>query len=42
MLVGLYNGFGWLACGRILGFGARFGTYEIMTAYFKGFSSFLS
>ncbi|PON64658.1 Mitochondrial carrier domain containing protein [Trema orientale] len=32
---GLYSGFGWLALGRIFGFGARFGTYEIMTAYFK-------
>ncbi|KAM6592486.1 hypothetical protein CsatA_000189 [Cannabis sativa] len=32
---GLYNGFGWLALGRSLGVGARFGTYEIMAAYFK-------
>ncbi|KAK1440309.1 hypothetical protein QVD17_06134 [Tagetes erecta] len=32
---GLYNGFGWLAMGRILGVGARFGTYELLTAFYK-------
>ncbi|XP_076937018.1 uncharacterized protein LOC143604408 [Bidens hawaiensis] len=32
---GLYNGFGWLAIGRILGVGARFGTYELLTAFYK-------
>lgn len=32
---GLYSGFSWLACGRICGMGARFGTYEVITAYFK-------
>ncbi|CAL5378133.1 unnamed protein product [Camellia sinensis] len=34
---GLYSGFGWLMLGRILGAGARFGTYEILTAFYKGF-----
>lgn len=32
---GLYNGFGWLALGRISGVGARLGTYEILTAFYK-------
>lgn len=32
---GLYNGFGWLALGRIFGIGARFGTYELVTAFYK-------
>ncbi|XP_076936287.1 uncharacterized protein LOC143603361 [Bidens hawaiensis] len=32
---GLYNGFGWLAIGRIFGVGARFGTYELLTAFYK-------
>ncbi|KAJ0685123.1 putative transcription factor/ chromatin remodeling BED-type(Zn) family [Helianthus annuus] len=32
---GLYNGFGWLATGRMLGVGARFGTYELLTAFYK-------
>ncbi|XP_076960260.1 uncharacterized protein LOC143636579 isoform X2 [Bidens hawaiensis] len=32
---GLYNGFGWLAIGRIMGVGARFGTYELLTAFYK-------
>lgn len=32
---GLYGGFGWLALGRILGVGSRFGTYEIITAFYK-------
>ncbi|KAJ0455948.1 putative mitochondrial carrier domain superfamily [Helianthus annuus] len=31
----LYNGFGWLATGRMLGVGARFGTYELLTAFYK-------
>lgn len=35
---GLYSGFGWLAVGRTLGVGARFGIYEILTAFYKGFS----
>ncbi|RXH70009.1 hypothetical protein DVH24_007265 [Malus domestica] len=35
-VVGLYNGFLWLAAGRTLGLGARFGTYEILTAFYKG------
>ncbi|KAI4328160.1 hypothetical protein L6164_020539 [Bauhinia variegata] len=33
---GLYSGFGWLAAGRTLGLGARFGVYEILTAFYKG------
>ncbi|KAK7319386.1 hypothetical protein RJT34_04107 [Clitoria ternatea] len=32
---GLFNGFGWHAPGRILGLGARFGVYEILTAFYK-------
>ncbi|XP_023522692.1 mitochondrial arginine transporter BAC2 isoform X1 [Cucurbita pepo subsp. pepo] len=32
---GLYSGFGWLAFGRLFGLGARFGVYEIVTAYYK-------
>ncbi|GJT32087.1 mitochondrial arginine transporter BAC2 [Tanacetum coccineum] len=32
---GLYNGLGWLALGRIFGVGARFGTYELLTAFYK-------
>ncbi|GKC97433.1 substrate carrier protein, partial [Tanacetum coccineum] len=32
---GLYNGLGWLALGRISGVGARFGTYELLTAFYK-------
>lgn len=32
---GLYSGFGFLALGRIFGLGARFGTYEILTAFCK-------
>jgi hypothetical protein len=35
-IVGLYSGFGWLALGRIFGVGARFGIYEILTAFNKG------
>ncbi|CDY08284.1 BnaA05g13350D [Brassica napus] len=32
---GLYNGLGWLTLGRISGVGARFGVYEILTAFYK-------
>ncbi|XP_027347242.1 uncharacterized protein LOC113858705 isoform X2 [Abrus precatorius] len=32
---GLFNGFGWLALGRTFGLGARFGVYEILTAFYK-------
>jgi len=35
-MLGLYSGFGWLAVGRIFGLGARFGVYEILTAFYKG------
>lgn len=35
-LLGLYSGFGWSIFGRNLGIGARFGTYEILTAFYKG------
>jgi len=35
-VLGLYSGFGWLAVGRIFGLGARFGVYEILTAFYKG------
>lgn len=34
-LSGLYNGFGWSTMGKISGLGARFGTYEILTAFYK-------
>jgi hypothetical protein len=33
---GMFSGFGWLAFGRIFGLGARFGVYEILTAFCKG------
>jgi len=33
---GLYSGLGSLTLGRISGFGARFGVYEILTAFYKG------
>lgn len=36
---GLYSGVGWLILGRSLGLGARFGVYEIMTAFYKGMIS---
>ncbi|GFP87089.1 hypothetical protein PHJA_000852700, partial [Phtheirospermum japonicum] len=32
---GLYNGVGWLTLGRTLSLGARFGVYEILTAFYK-------
>lgn len=32
---GLYSGFGWLTSARILGMGARFGIYEVLTAFYK-------
>lgn len=32
---GLYNGFGWLAFGRMPGLAVRFGTYETLTAFYK-------
>ncbi|XP_022747024.1 uncharacterized protein LOC111296816 isoform X2 [Durio zibethinus] len=32
---GLYSGFEWLAWGRIFGMGARFGIYEVLTAFCK-------
>ncbi|CAK7331911.1 unnamed protein product [Dovyalis caffra] len=32
---GLYSGFGWLTSGKTLALGARFGAYEILTAYYK-------
>nr|GEW77420.1 hypothetical protein [Tanacetum cinerariifolium] len=35
-ILGLYNGLGWLALGRINSVGARFGTYELLTAFYKG------
>ncbi|GJY78613.1 mitochondrial arginine transporter BAC2 [Tanacetum coccineum] len=34
-ILGLYNGLEWLALGRIFGVGARFGTYELLTAFYK-------
>lgn len=36
LIVGLYNGVGWLTFGRTLGLGARFGVYEILSAFYKG------
>ncbi|GMH29738.1 hypothetical protein Nepgr_031581 [Nepenthes gracilis] len=32
---GLYSGFGWSTFGRITSLGARFGTYEVLTAFYK-------
>ncbi|XP_060184838.1 mitochondrial arginine transporter BAC2 isoform X1 [Lycium barbarum] len=32
---GLYSGVGWLTLGRSLGLGARFGVYEILSAFYK-------
>ncbi|KAL3515569.1 hypothetical protein ACH5RR_022471 [Cinchona calisaya] len=32
---GLYRGLGWFMLGRIPGVGARFGTYELLTAFYK-------
>ncbi|XP_037491660.1 uncharacterized protein LOC105636828 [Jatropha curcas] len=36
---GLYSGFGWSTSERILGMGARFGIYEILTAFYKGMAA---
>lgn len=36
--VGLYNGFCWSTMGSISGLSARFGIYEILTAFYKGMS----
>ncbi|OVA11875.1 Mitochondrial substrate/solute carrier [Macleaya cordata] len=33
--LGLYSGFGWSTLGRISGLGARFGVYELLTAFYK-------
>ncbi|KAI3996630.1 hypothetical protein MKX01_009462 [Papaver californicum] len=33
--LGLYSGFGWSTLGQISGLGARFGVYELLTAYYK-------
>nr|XP_027191857.1 calcium-binding mitochondrial carrier protein SCaMC-2 isoform X2 [Cicer arietinum] len=32
---GLFGGFGWMAFGRVFGLGARFGVYEVLTAFCK-------
>ncbi|XP_019171296.1 PREDICTED: mitochondrial arginine transporter BAC2 [Ipomoea nil] len=32
---GFYNGLGWLAVGRTLGVGTRFGIYELLTSFYK-------
>ncbi|KAK9716549.1 hypothetical protein RND81_06G240900 [Saponaria officinalis] len=32
---GLYRGVGWLTVGRVASLGARFGVYEILTAFYK-------
>ncbi|XP_038978084.1 uncharacterized protein LOC113461911 [Phoenix dactylifera] len=32
---GIYSGFGWSTLGKISGIGARFGIYEIVTAFYK-------
>ncbi|CAL9077450.1 unnamed protein product [Musa acuminata var. zebrina] len=34
-LSGFYSGLGWSVLGKLFGFGSRFGTYEILTAYYK-------
>ncbi|KAL4189381.1 hypothetical protein AMTRI_Chr08g206780 [Amborella trichopoda] len=34
-ITGLYRGFGWFALGRIPSVGVRFGTYELLTAFYK-------
>lgn len=36
MLLGLYSGIGWSVLGKLPGLGARFGTYELLTAFYKG------
>lgn len=37
LLLGLYSGLGWSIVGKFAGVGARFGTYEILTAFYKGY-----
>lgn len=41
---GLYSGLGWSTLGRSFSMGARFGVYEILSAFYKGidFTPFLS
>lgn len=39
IIEGLYSGLGWLTLGRSLGLGARFGVYEIITAFYTGMIS---
>jgi hypothetical protein len=34
--LGFYNGIGWSILGKLPGLGARFGTYELLTAFYKG------
>ncbi|MQL72229.1 hypothetical protein Taro_004552 [Colocasia esculenta] len=34
-LLGLYSGFGWSTVGKFSGMGARFGIYEVLTAFYK-------
>jgi hypothetical protein len=35
-LLVLYGGIGWSVMGKLPGLGARFGTYELLTAFYKG------
>jgi hypothetical protein len=35
-LLGFYSGIGWSIMGKLPGLGARFGTYELLTAFYKG------
>lgn len=34
-ILGLYNGIGWSILGKLPGLGARFGTYELLAAFYK-------